>query len=290
MDQEKSNTMAVKKPQLRLTDIVWDQVLCKHLLPHFTLKELFQLRGVSCDFRDLVDFYFTYTFTVHIDKTFSSKFSAVAFEVLAHRNCCLKELIVNSAGEWLSAEALTTVLKNNPNLHTVDLSRCCFITDSGVSAIGKHCLKIRKLSLEQCQQVTGKGLQSFIDNSACFEYLNLSGCSALTEDDIVKLVTHCKEIKYFMLNMMHHVTNRTVAVIGRSCPGLLQLNVQMSWRLTDHSIHVLGEFCPKLESLQVMKCEKVTERSLAKLRKRNVCIDKPAQSDHRLLSIVPYQI
>ncbi|XP_076460121.1 uncharacterized protein LOC143293096 [Babylonia areolata] len=283
--------MSAVKLQMQLTDVMWEQVLCKHLLPYLSLKELFQLRGVSLEFRELVDFYFSHTFTVCIDKTCSAYFSSVAFEVLTKRNFCLKELTLDTAGTWLSDEALTVVLQNNPNLHTVDLSRCCFLTDVGVGAVGEHCVKLRRFSLVQCPQVTGRGLQSFIDNSACVEYINLSGCSGLTEDDLVNLATHCKEIKYFMLDMMYHLRDRTVAMIARSCPGLLQLNVQMSWRLTDHCIHVLGEFCPHLESLQVMNCQQISESSLAKLRERNVCIDKPDQHHSLMPAVrVRYQI
>lgn len=266
----------------RLFDIPWEQVLCKHLLPYFSLKELFQLRGVCQEFRDLVDCHFSLAFTVNTSQ-YSATFSTVAFDVLTRRNGCLKELVLCNARDWLSDDALVCVLQNNPNLLKIVLSNCLGISNASLYTIGACCRQVYSLSLRSCVWVSGSGLISLIANCLPLEYLDLCGCWDLCDEDIINLVMQCRTIKYLLLNNIYGLTNHAVCMIAQFCPGLVQLSVQGCWRLTDQSIMLLADNCLELKALQVRECQKVTELSLSKLRARKVRIDKappPASGLH----------
>ncbi|KAK7113188.1 F-box/LRR-repeat protein 15-like [Littorina saxatilis] len=258
---------------IRLFDVPWEQVLCKHFLPFFLLKEVFQLRGVCSEFRDLVDCYFSLNFTVNTTSC-SFDFSRNGFRVLTSRNFHLKELILCNARDWLSDGVLIAVLQNNPSLHTVDLSHCLNISDASVYALGANCHQVKHLSLRGCVWLSRQGLLSLMTNRLQLEHVDLSGCWDLSDDDIINLTADCSNIRYLMLNNIYGLTDRCISQLAHRCPRLLQLSIQACWRITDQAIQMVGEFCPDLRALQVRECPKVTEFSLAKLRAKKVRIDK----------------
>ncbi|XP_076459700.1 uncharacterized protein LOC143292903 [Babylonia areolata] len=258
---------------ISLFDIPWEQVLCKHFLPYFSLKELFQLRGISPEFRDLIDCHFSLAFTINTSQ-YHASFSRVAFDVLTRRNGCLKELVLCNARDWLSDDSLICVLQNNPSLQKIILSNCLGISNTSLYTIGAFCRQVCFLSLRSCVWVTGSGLISLISNNLPLEHVDLCGCWDLCDEDVINLVMQCRGIKYLLLNNIYGLTNHAVSVIAQLCPGLVQLSVQGCWRLTDQAIMYLVNFCPELRALQVRECQKVTELSLAKLRARKVRIDK----------------
>ncbi|KAL8600092.1 hypothetical protein ACOMHN_051638 [Nucella lapillus] len=265
-----------------LFDIPWEQVLCKHLLPHFSLKELFRMRGVCRQLRDLVDCHFSLAFTVSTSQ-YSAIFSTVAFDVLTRRNGCLKELVLCNARDWLTDDALVCVLQNNPNLVKIVLSNCLRISNASLYTIGACCRQVNSVSLRNCVWVSGSGLISLIANCLPLEHVDLCGCWDLSDEDVINLVMQCRRIKYLLLNNIYGLTDHAVGVIAQYCPGLVQLSVQGCWRLTDQSISLLADFCPEMRALQVRECQKVTEESLSKLRAKKVRIDKappPASGLH----------
>lgn len=264
-----------------LFDIPWEQVLCKHLLPCLTLKELFQLRGLSRQFRDLVDCHFSLAFSVNTS-LFSATFSSQAFEVLTRNNCCMKELIICSSKDWLTDAVLVPLLQANPGLSKIDISNCTTLSNSTLYTIGAHCRRVTTLNLRGCVWVSRDGLLSVISNRLPLQYVDLSGCWDISDDDIINLVTHCKGIQYLLLNNIYGLTNRCLILTARCCPDLLQLSIQGCWRLTDPAIVSVAEYCLKLRALQVRDCRQITEASLGILRARKIRIDKPAPAMNRL--------
>ena len=177
---------------VRLFDIPWEQVLCKHLLPFFSLKDLFHLRGLCTEFRDLIDCHFSLAFTVNTTQC-SATFSQIAFSVLTRRNCCLKELVLCNARDWLSDETLIPVLQNNPSLEKVDLSNCLSLSNASLYSVGAQCRKMRILSFRGCVWVSGAGLISLIANKLPLEHVDLCGCWDLNDDDIITLAMECPQ-------------------------------------------------------------------------------------------------
>lgn len=60
--------------------LLWDDILCSHVLPRLTLKELFILRGLSTAYRALVDTYLGKMTTLNL-KTFNLSFNQAAMQV-----------------------------------------------------------------------------------------------------------------------------------------------------------------------------------------------------------------
>lgn len=262
-------------------DIPWEQVLCKHFLPYLTLKELFLLRGLCRQFRDLVDCHFSLAFRINTSLC-SATFSSQAFDVLTRNNLCLKELVVCNSKDWLSDALLVPLLQSNPGLVKVDLSNCYTISNSSLYTIGAHCWQLTSLSIRGCVWASRDGLLSVMSNRLPLQYVDLSGCWDVSDDDVISLVTHCQGIRYLLLNNIYGLTNRCLMLTARSCPQLLQLSVQGCWRLTDSAIMSVAEYCLKLRALQVRDCRQITEASLGTLRARKVRIDKPAPTVNRL--------
>ena len=66
---------------------------------------------------------------------------------------------------------------------------------------------------------------------------------------------------------------RAVASFSKN---LTALDIRGCWRITDKGMALVAEYCPRLKVLNVTDCRDITEKSLARLRKRGVKIDRPA--------------
>lgn len=60
--------------------LLWDDILCAHVLPLLTLKELFILRGLSTAYKALVDRYFGKITTLNL-QTYNGSFNEEAMKV-----------------------------------------------------------------------------------------------------------------------------------------------------------------------------------------------------------------
>ena len=63
-----------------LIHLLWDDILCSHILPHLSLKELFVLRGLSAAYRTLVDTYLEKITTLDL-KIYHESFNEAAMKV-----------------------------------------------------------------------------------------------------------------------------------------------------------------------------------------------------------------
>lgn len=191
MEGESSSASTSNQPRVTLLDIPWEQVLCRHVLPHLSFQELFRLRSVSRQFCELIDVHFSLLFTITTAK-YSDTFSATAFSILSGRNFCVKELVLSNAKDWLTDDSLLPVVQNNPLLRTVDLTNCLGISNASLYAIGVNCRNLRWLSLRKCVWVSPAGMLSLITNEQPLEYIDLSGCWNLDDEAVSQLVQYCK--------------------------------------------------------------------------------------------------
>ncbi|PNX58301.1 F-box/LRR-repeat protein, partial [Trifolium pratense] len=85
-----------------------------------------------------------------------------------------------------------------PNLQLLELSRCCHITQQGITQVLRRCSKIRHLDLSNCTTLKSLGMTNF-------EVPNLE-----------------------VLNLMRtRLDDQALYAISNSCPGLLQLSLQL---------------------------------------------------------------
>ena len=174
---------------ITLFSIPWEQVLCKHLLPFFSLKELFILRIVDKQFLQLVHCYFSLVFRINT-APFSSQLSSKAFDILTRNNFSLKELVLCNSRDWLCDGTLVPVLQNNNGLTTIDISHCQALSNASLYTVGAHCRKVKKLIIRGCVWASGAGLISLVSNQLPLEHMDLSGCWDLTDEDVITLTKH----------------------------------------------------------------------------------------------------
>lgn len=60
--------------------LLWDDILCSHILPRLTLKEIFILRGLSTAYRTLVDAYLGKITTLNL-QVYNVSFNEAAMKV-----------------------------------------------------------------------------------------------------------------------------------------------------------------------------------------------------------------
>src|SRR5687767_6925217 len=60
---------------------------------------------------------------------------------------------------------LKSFVRIAPNLHTLILDNCVFLTDNSMEVVGECCTQLSTLSLEYCLYITHKGVQCVTDNN-----------------------------------------------------------------------------------------------------------------------------
>ncbi|KAI7988299.1 EIN3-binding F-box protein 1 [Camellia lanceoleosa] len=139
--------------------------------------------------------------------------------------------------------SLATVGKLCPQLHNVDLSGLCGITDAGLLPLVESCeAGLIKMNLSGCSNLTDEVVSAIARlHGGTLEVLNLDGCSKVTDATLVAISDHCLVLNDLDLSKCS-ITDSGIAALSRG----EQLNLQI---------------------LSLSSCSKVSNKSTSSLRK-----------------------
>ncbi|GFR68881.1 F-box/LRR-repeat protein 15-like [Elysia marginata] len=221
--------------QVTLLDLPWEQVLCSHILPFLSTKDLFYLRSVSRGCQALVQTHFHLQFHVNTN-SLGDRFTPEAFWTMTKDSACLRTLCLRGAKSWLTSDILLPVIAANPRLEKVDLTGCLALSGAVVYSIGVKCKSLHHLCLENCVGLVLDNFLSFMQVNSCLEFLDISGCWNLDDDLVVQLVPFMPKLKHLLLANLYGLTDRSIVAIAHACPNLIHLSIRGCWRVTDGAI------------------------------------------------------
>lgn len=267
------------------TDLPWEDIIFRYILPCLPLTCQFKLRSVSREFNELIRAYFQSCRTCNICRVVT-QITPQAFQILTEDNTSLTSLVLRNGQNWLTDALLIPVLSNNSKLQKIDLTHCSSVSNICLQKISTSCFQLTSLSLRECHWVSESGMTVVLLNCPNLSQLDLTGCWLLNDDVIILIAQICKNLKYLSVAKIYGLTDYALTVLARETTSLHHLNVQGCWRITNSSINILGEYAQSLEALQVRDCRDVTEASLAKLRVKGIRIDVRPPPEARNLNIL----
>ncbi|KAG5675988.1 hypothetical protein PVAND_005844 [Polypedilum vanderplanki] len=237
-----------------------------------SLKDIFNLRCVSSDFRD----YFDNELAVLKVLNFAGQDDrAVSCLKLLNNRCMNLRTINFSNCRWLTNDLLIPMLFNNSHtLREINLSRCENLTEMAIHPLIIHCKQIKKLVLSHCSHwLTIGSLEALIFHHCNIEELDLTGCVTMSERCLTLLLQKFQKLKVLCLASMPCVNDNILFNISKFQSDIVHLNLFNCNAITDRGVGALSLNCKHLETLSVRGCHLITDRSLNLLRSRNVHID-----------------
>jgi F-box and leucine-rich repeat protein 15 len=260
--------------EVNLLDLVYSDTFCD-IQKYLGIRDLFNLRSVSVDFRDYVNREISKLKRITLPKSHETIVNS--FEVLCD-NCCSLEVINLNHNDWLTDEILSKLLeRNSKTLKTLSLNSCNNLSSVGLQPAIINCKRLKKLSLHSCYWLTVGCIEAIAFHHENLEDLDLSNC-LISERCLVILLNKFRNLKVLSLSSITTVNDNILFNISMFLNEIKHLNLFGCFLITDRGIGALSLNCKNLESLSVRGCANVSERSLNLLRSRNVHIDVPRSS------------
>ncbi|XP_057308757.1 F-box/LRR-repeat protein 15-like [Hydractinia symbiolongicarpus] len=267
-----------------LIDLPWEDILCKHVLPFINLKDVHQLQCVSRAFYDIVELYLQeycqeLDFTTYGGKKF---FSSSVFRKIMKNKTNLCFLNLTNCKSWVTDNCIVPVLQSNSKITCLISPDCYNLTDLYFSCIAYELQLLQKLDLSYCRQLPNESLCLIGEKCSQLQLLNVSGCWNINDFAINCVTSNNRNLHVLQIELCYAVTSVSISKLAKNCLKLQLLNIKGCWRVKDIAIKLIGEYCKQLKELHVRDCTNITEISLARLRPRNVIIDR--KSPHYLLN------
>jgi hypothetical protein len=279
----------MKSVRMTLSDLNWADIVYPNILPLLSVQDWFSLRCVCMDMYSMVEGYMAQNRYLNLATT--KKLTERAFMILTENSTRLKYL--NVAGSKIITDALLRgVLERSRELIYLNLSNCHHCTADILETISNRNIRLTHLILEDCHWVTREsidyhaakqGLSPERKTVPNLTEINLTGCWELTDESVKNFLVRFPKLKVVELGNIYSLTDMTMKSLATYTRDLRVLNIQGCWRISDTGLRSVCEYCRGLVKLKVEDCRAITESSLAKLRQKDVDIDRPL--DRTLLRI-----
>ncbi|XP_023340255.1 F-box/LRR-repeat protein 15 [Eurytemora carolleeae] len=280
-------TMSIRR--IQITDLSWTDILFPNVLPLLSVQDWFNLRCVSTDMNSMVEMYLAQNRTLNLSGL--KKLSEQAFKILTENATCLKYLNL-SGSKIITDDLVRSILENNLELTYINLSDCHHCTADLLHTLTLRNTRLCHLILQDCHWVTRdsidfhathQGLSQERKSTPSLIEINLTGCWELTDDVVKNFLSRFPKLKVVELGNIYSLTDTTMKALATYTRDLQVLNIQGCWRISDSGLRTVSEYCPNIVKLKVEDCRAISESSLARLRQKDVDIDRAL--DRTLLRI-----
>jgi len=175
------------------------------------------------------------------------------------------------------------------SLLTLELGRCCALTDASVTALAAGCPLLRELSLEECEGISHLALSSLslqkLNLAGCkaivtatlecaaLHVLVLEGCSAL-DDASITCAVRCLDLGTCrLLRKLHLDSDRCQTLLLKGClclagahlrcPALRALDLSFCADLADEALRALASI--SVQELNISRCGTVSNALIAQI-------------------------
>lgn len=215
-------------------DIIWDDVLFEYVVPHLSIKDLFNLRCCSRLSKAFVEFVFKKLKTINLSN-FNSPNIELAFEVLANHCNNVRELSLAKCN-WLDDRLLSTMLENNKNLTSVNLNDCNSITAPSLQPIIIKCKNLKTLNLSKCYWLTVGAIDALVLHHNDLIDVDISHCNTIETKSLILLLHKFVNLKVLSLAYLGSVTDSVLLAMVKSCKKIQHLCLVGCERITDRGI------------------------------------------------------
>lgn len=206
-----------------------------------------------------------------LDMSSCQNVSHVGLSSLTSGSGCLQQLILRDDNPV--TPALVEGLQKLSVLQSIKLDGC-FVTCSGLEAIGNWCVLLKELSLSKCSGVTDEGLSFVVTKHKGLRKLDITCCRNITDVSIDRITESCTKLTSLRMESCTRVLREAFVLIGQRCHFLEELD------LTDNEIDDKGlesiSRCTKLSSLKLGICLNITEKGLSHI---GTCCSKLKELD-----------
>jgi hypothetical protein len=187
---------------------------------------------------------------------------------------------------------LMTIANGLPQLQSLDISECWWITDAGIIALATGCTQLQSLDIRGCHSITDEGIRAVATGCTQLQSLNISGtfikitdagitavaggcpqlrslnisyCGNITDAGIRALATGCSQLQSLDIYDCQKITDAGIRALASGCPQLQSLNMSRCYNMTDAGIEALASGCPQLQSLDMRRCGNITDEGITAL-------------------------
>ena len=146
-----------------------------------------------------------------------------------------------------------------PNLTSIDLSHCEYLSDTGVSAIAQGCPHLTTINFARCHRISDVGVLAIAQGCPHLTSINLSNCHRIS-DIVVKAITrNCPRLSSIDLSDRNSTSDIGLLAIAQGCPQLTSIDLSICDGITDVGLLAIAEGCPQLISINLSICDQISE-------------------------------
>ncbi|XP_027072993.1 EIN3-binding F-box protein 1-like [Coffea eugenioides] len=177
----------------------------------------------------------------------------------------LRSLSIRSC-PWFNSTSLALVGKLCPQLHHLDLSGLCGITDAALLPLLESCESLVKVNLSDCGNLTDKVIIALAElHGATLELLNLEGCKKVTDASLVAIADSCLFLNDLDVSKCS-ITDSGVAALSNGVHLNLQvLSLSGCSMVSNRSLPHLKKLGETLVGLNLQHCNSISSSSIERL-------------------------
>ncbi|KAG9146231.1 hypothetical protein Leryth_007937 [Lithospermum erythrorhizon] len=153
-----------------------------------------------------------------------------------------------------------------PQIHHLDLSGLCGITDAALLSLVESCEALVKVNLTDCLNLTDEVVSALARlHGETLEVLNLDGCRNVTDAGLAALATNCPSLNDLDVSRCS-ITDSGVAALSRGVQSNLQvLSLSSCFKVTSKSLPSLKKLGKSLVGLNIQHCNSINSSTVERL-------------------------
>lgn len=174
----------------------------------------------------------------------------------------------------ISDNSLYKLAKHSSRLHTLDLTSCDLISDSGIISIANanNCPNLCILVLSRIRIIGDSSTMRLAEKCRFLHTVNFSFCRGLSDIGLLKLAEAC-DLQDVKLGCSYGVTDATIIRLTETSPHLHTIDLWCCRATKDLSIKDLNigacgisdERCPSVEKINLSCCPNISNIGVIKL-------------------------
>ncbi|WRT63401.1 uncharacterized protein IL334_000306 [Kwoniella shivajii] len=161
--------------------------------------------------------------------------------LLGISSCKRLERLTITGSNQLSPDAIMAVIKEMPELVSVDFSGVLAVNDDVVYELSKHCIKLQAVNLVECKLLGDQGVLGLAKYCKSLRRAKFIGCHRITANSLIPLVQNCDLLLELDLQDVISTSDSVVYSIFLNSTHLRELKLNNCLELTEDSIPNLEE-------------------------------------------------
>ena len=171
-----------------------------------------------------------------------------------------------------------------PDLLSLRLPECHYISNMAVNAIAYHCKKLQELVLTDNNNITDQSMCALFSSCTDLRHVNLDRLVLLTSAGVLTLLRNCPSLQSLSLNWEYSLINDLIAASANESEAA---EIIGSKGITDETLEHIPICCKELKILRLYYCNFISRtgvwtligrcKSLVELEVRYCKLAKPTR-------------